>query len=91
MITEKEILDDLRGLDPARWIEVHDFVAHLKQQEGQKPTMEHSRPLTGRDLYNLGLVGLWADREDIGDSVAFARKLRYEAEHRMKTDDDKER
>jgi hypothetical protein len=27
-------------------------------------------------------VGLWADREDIGDSLEYARQLRREAEHR---------
>jgi hypothetical protein len=44
-----------------------------------------------RDLLNSDLVGMWADREDIGDTLTFARKLRYEAEHRLKTDADKER
>jgi hypothetical protein len=30
-----------------------------------------------------GIVGKWADRDDIGDSVEFARKLRSEAERRL--------
>lgn len=29
-----------------------------------------------------GLIGIWADREDIGDSVEYARKLRQQAEKR---------
>ncbi|MGB9885427.1 MAG: hypothetical protein ACPLPT_10045 [Moorellales bacterium] len=29
-----------------------------------------------------GLVGMWKDREDIGDSVAYARYLRQQAERR---------
>jgi hypothetical protein len=38
---------------------------------------------TGRellaDLEAKGVIGLWADREDIGDSVEFARQLRERA------------
>jgi hypothetical protein len=29
-----------------------------------------------------GLIGIWADREDIGDSIEYARKLRKQAETR---------
>lgn len=42
------------------------------------------RPMTGKDLMESGLVGLWKDRTDIGDSVEYARKLRREAETRRK-------
>lgn len=40
------------------------------------------KPLTAGDLLNSEVVGMWADRDDIGDSVEFARKLRREAETR---------
>jgi hypothetical protein len=40
------------------------------------------KPLTAGDLLRSPLFGLWKDREDIGDSVEFAHKLRTEAEHR---------
>lgn len=36
---------------------------------------------TANDLLQSGLVGLWADREDIPDSIEFARQLRLTAEH----------
>ena len=36
------------------------------------------------DLFRSPLFGLWKDREDIGDNVEFARKLRTEAEHRAR-------
>ncbi|MDE3088883.1 MAG: hypothetical protein KGJ80_05820 [Chloroflexota bacterium] len=39
-------------------------------------------PLTSRDLLNSGLIGLWKDRDDIGDSVEFARQLREKAQRR---------
>ncbi len=34
------------------------------------------RPLTADQLLNSGLIGIWKDREDIGDSAVYARKLR---------------
>jgi hypothetical protein len=34
------------------------------------------------DFLNSGLVGIWKDRTDIGDSVEFARKLREQAQRR---------
>ena len=40
------------------------------------------KPLTAGDLLRSPLFGLWKDREDIGDSLEFARKLRTEAEQR---------
>jgi hypothetical protein len=46
-----------------------------------------TRGMTASDLLNSGLVGMWADHDDIGDSVEFARKLREEAQRRTaKTD-----
>ncbi len=34
-------------------------------------------------LRNSPIIGMWADRADIGDSVEFARKLRERAEKRQ--------
>ena len=34
-------------------------------------------------LRNSPIIGMWADRTDIGDSVEFARKLRERAEKRQ--------
>ena len=38
--------------------------------------------ITGAEILNSELMGLWADRDDIGDSVAFAEELRRKAERR---------
>lgn len=38
--------------------------------------------MTASDLLESGLVGMWADRKDIGDSLAFARSLRSQASQR---------
>jgi hypothetical protein len=43
---------------------------------------EPRRHMTAKDLLESGLVGIWADREDIGDSSEFARQLREKVEKR---------
>jgi hypothetical protein len=40
------------------------------------------RGITGAEILASGLVGLWADRDDIQDSVTFAKELRRKAEQR---------
>ena len=44
-----------------------------------------NKPMTGKDLLKSGLVGMWADRTDIGDSATYARKLRAQAQTRRKS------
>ncbi|MEW5872964.1 MAG: hypothetical protein AB1894_27135 [Chloroflexota bacterium] len=36
--------------------------------------------LTARQLRNSGLIGLWKERQDIADSVDYARQLRQQAQ-----------
>ncbi len=43
-----------------------------------------NKPMTGKDLLNSGLVGMWAKREDIGDSLEYARQLRVQAQTRRR-------
>jgi hypothetical protein len=40
------------------------------------------RTLLASDLLQSGLVGIWAQRSDIGDSREFARRLRQQAQAR---------
>ncbi len=42
-----------------------------------------SRGLTAKEMAASPLVGMWADREDIPDSVACARQLREKAHRRV--------
>ena len=42
----------------------------------------HPRRRTAKHLLRSPLVGLWENRDDIGDSSAFARRLRQQAQHR---------
>lgn len=87
-VTEKQVLDELRNLEPGRWLEVLDFIGYLKQRATLERAHARPRELTARDLLQSELVGLWADRDDIGDSLAFARQLRQQAEHRRRLTDD---
>ncbi len=40
------------------------------------------RTLSAYNLLHSGLVGMWAERSDIGDSREFARRLREQAQTR---------
>ncbi len=40
--------------------------------------------LTARQLAESELVGLWADRADIGNNAEFARQLREQAQRRQR-------
>jgi bifunctional DNA-binding transcriptional regulator/antitoxin component of YhaV-PrlF toxin-antitoxin module len=44
-------------------------------------------PLTADRLLATTLIGLWADREDLGESSTFARQLRDEAQRRNRGSD----
>lgn len=52
-----------------------------------KPANPRARKkkMTARALLNSGIVGIWKDRTDIVDSVAFARQLREQAQTRTQT------
>ena len=87
-VSEKQVLEELRSLEPGRWLEVLDFIGYLKHRANLERAQSPPRELTARALLQSELVGLWADRDDIGDSLAFARRLRQQAEHRRRTTDD---
>ena len=64
----------------------------LPYKKGQKVEMillaqpdasARRRPLTARQLRRSSLIGLWKDRDDIKDSVAYARQLREQAQRRQ--------
>jgi hypothetical protein len=83
--TQVQILEELRDLEPSRWSEVLDFIGYLKTATAR--VRPPAQELTARDLLQSGLVGLWADRDDIDDSLSFARQIRQEAEHRRRVTD----
>ena len=87
-VTREQILNELRDLEPGRWPEVLDFISYLKHRSALEQERAHSRELTARELLQSDLVGLWADRTDIDDSLLYARQLRQQAERRWREADD---
>jgi hypothetical protein len=54
-----------------------------RSQESTRPVrVPKKRGMTGPQLAASEIVGLWADRTDIGDSAEFARRLREKAQQR---------
>jgi hypothetical protein len=80
-VNEQAILEALHRLSPDRWGDVLAFIQSLGPAEGPAPERE-KRPLTADALLASGLVGLWSDRADIGDSREFARRLREQSQTR---------
>ena len=79
-VNEQAILDALHRVPQERWEDVLRFLDSLRTTE--QPQTDLRRVLTGKDLADSDLIGLWADRTDIGDSREYARKLREQASHR---------
>jgi hypothetical protein len=79
-VTQKRILEELRGLEPSYWEDVLKFIGYLKHRGVPEQENVGQKDMTARDLLGSGWVGIWADREDIGDSLTFARQLRRQAQ-----------
>jgi len=62
----------------------------LQKRPHPKTPVKNPKPLGDvkawwHDLEKEGVIGMWADRKDIGGSSEFARKLRVEAQNRPLT------
>ena len=87
-VTQQQVLEELKDLEPNRWFEVLDFIGFLKERASREQAESGPRQLTARALLQSEVVGLWADREDIGNSLDFARQLRHQAERRRRLSND---
>lgn len=58
------------------------IVSALEEYYLKKDSKE--KKLTGKDLKNTKLAGIWQDRKELQDSVAFVRKLRDKSSYRGK-------
>jgi hypothetical protein len=81
VITEQDILGELHSLPHNKWGEILQFINFLKYQSKSEMS-QNSETLTAHNLLESELVGLWADRSDITDSLSYARQLRQQAEQR---------
>jgi hypothetical protein len=83
MVTERQIICELQDLEPEKWSEVLDFIGYFKHCKAAAGKVQpYSQDLTAQDLLQSGSVGLWANRDDIGDGLEFTCSLRRKAEHR---------
>lgn len=87
-VTQQQVLEELQSLEPSRWSEVLDFIGYLKEKAIREQAESGPQELTARVLLQSEVVGLWADRTDIGDNLDFARRLRHQAELRRRESDD---
>jgi hypothetical protein len=96
-VTVSQIHERVRLLPKYKLAVVFDFVSYLADrprglqtrqtlvphQEDTDVNVLASRPrLTAKELLESELIGLWKDREDIEDSVLYARHLRSQAQLR---------
>lgn len=54
----------------------------------QRPRTGPQKSLSVGQLRESGLIGMWKDRDDIEDGSAYARRLRAEAQRRIRTNHD---
>jgi hypothetical protein len=80
-ITEQQVVEALRRIPAERWREILDWLNALHGTV-QPPASVDVPIRTLGDVLGSGLVGLWADLEDITDSREFARPLRHRASRR---------
>ncbi|MFL5244746.1 MAG: hypothetical protein ACJ8FY_21800 [Gemmataceae bacterium] len=71
-VSEQQIVEALHGVPTERWSEVLRFLDALQGRSGPSAP---SSIQTANDSSQSGLVGIWADRQDIEDSQAFAMRL----------------
>ena len=77
-VTTQEILNAIQRVPAERWGEVLQAIESLQPQ----PSASTSPVRTGADLRGSDLIGIWADRTDLGNGREFARRLRHDAEQR---------
>jgi hypothetical protein len=73
MTSKEEILRDLDELSPLQQQEVADFIAFLLTRGDKRPAAPKAQ---SRSLTDDPFIGMWRDREDMKDSVAWVRSLR---------------
>lgn len=70
-MTNEEIIREFAALPPEARREAESFIAFLRQRYGAK-----NEKKAKVDLLEESFVGMWKDREDLQDSLAFVRELR---------------
>ncbi len=72
-MTHEEILREFAALPPEGQRQVVDFIAFLQQRYTRSDRIKES---SAADLAEDGFIGIWRDREEIGDSSEWVRQTR---------------
>ena len=80
-VTPELILSAMQHVPLERWGEVLHVIESLQSSE-RSAAAAASPVRTGTDLRNSVLIGIWAERSDLGNGHEFARELRRQAEQR---------
>jgi len=86
-----ELIDD-PGIEEGRQVEVVVRVVDGTERErtrmpAQPAEVSPPEIRTAGDLLDSGIIGIWADRADLGDGREFAARLRRQAESRHRPAD----
>lgn len=68
----QQLLKDVESLPPFAQQEAIDFIAFLKDRYPNNPRKVTKIP----NVQNQNFVGMWKDRADLSDSVAWVRQVR---------------
>jgi len=80
-VTPEQILSAIQHVPAERWAEVLHVIESLQTPDPLGiPVTAPVR--TGTDLRDSDLIGIWAERSDLGNGHEFARELRRQAEQR---------
>jgi hypothetical protein len=80
-VTSEQILDALQRVPAERWGKVLQVIEDLETSHATAKSLK-APFVKGIDLRNSDLIGIWADRNDLGPDREFADKLRRQAEQR---------
>ena len=72
-MAQNDILKEFDNLPPEAQKQVVDFIAFLQTRYRTNATRKTKK--TGK-LTNESFIGIWRDREDMQDSIAWVRKVR---------------
>lgn len=71
-MTNEELLREINSLPPEAQRQLEDFISLLRERYNETPL--NSDPLP--DLEAEAFVGMWRDRDEMGDSSAWVRQVR---------------
>ena len=79
---EQEVLNEINGTPKEYLPTLLQIIRLFRKNMPPQSSSDKPKKSTTRNLLKSGLVGLWKDRTDIKDNIAYARNLREQAQRR---------